>query len=45
MLKKLDLIQCGIILVMLVFFPFKGTYQILFTIGGYQGDTIVKWIN
>ena len=37
MLKKLDLIQCGIILVMLVFFPFKGTYPILFTIGGWLG--------
>lgn len=37
MLKKLDLIQCGIILVMLVFIPFKGTYPILFTIGGWVG--------
>lgn len=37
MLKKLDLIQCGIILVMLVFFPFKGTHPILFTIGGWLG--------
>lgn len=37
MLKKLDLIQCGIILVMLVFIPFKGTYPILFTIGGWIG--------
>lgn len=37
MLKKLDLIQCDIILVMLVFFPFKGTHPILFTIGGWLG--------
>lgn len=37
MFKKLDLIQCGIILVMLVFIPFKGTHPILFTIGGWLG--------
>lgn len=37
MLKKLDLIQCGIILVLLVFMPFKGTHPILFTIGGWLG--------
>ena len=35
MLKKLDLIQCIIILLMVVFIPFKGTYPILFTIGGW----------
>lgn len=37
MIKKLDLIQCGIILVMLVFIPFNGNYPILFTIGGWLG--------
>lgn len=35
MLKKLDLIQCIIVLLMVVFIPFKGTYPILFTIGGW----------
>ena len=35
MLKKLDLIQCIIVLAMVLFIPFKGTYPILFTIGGW----------
>lgn len=35
MLKKLDLTQCIIVLLMVVFIPFKGTYPILFTIGGW----------
>lgn len=35
MLKKLDLTQCIIVLLMVVFIPFKGTYPILSTIGGW----------
>lgn len=35
MLKKLDLIQCIIVLAMIVFIPFKGNYPILFTIGSW----------
>lgn len=35
MFKKLNLIQCIIVLLMVVFIPFKGSYPILFTIGGW----------
>lgn len=47
MLKKLDLIQCIIVLVMLVFIPFKGTYPILFTIGGWIGvlGTLIGFVS
>ena len=37
MLRKLDLIQSCIILLMLVFIPFKGNYPVLFTIGYWLG--------
>lgn len=37
MLKKLDLIQCIIVLLMVVFIPFRGFHPILFTIGGWLG--------
>lgn len=37
MFKKLNLIQCIIVLLMVVFIPFKGSYPILFTIGGWLG--------
>lgn len=37
MLKKLDLIQGIIVLLMVVFIPFRGFHPILFTIGGWLG--------
>lgn len=37
MLKKLDLIQSCIILLMIVFIPFKGNYPVLVTIGYWLG--------
>ena len=37
MFKKLNLIQCIIVLLMVVFIPFRGSHPILFTIGGWLG--------
>lgn len=37
MFKKLNLIQCIIVLLMVVFIPFRGFHPILFTIGGWLG--------
>ena len=37
MFKKLNLIQCVIVLLMVVFIPFSGFHPILFTIGGWLG--------
>lgn len=40
MFKKLNLIQCIIVLLMVVFIPFRGFHPILFTIGGWLGTML-----